>query len=151
MVDPEKSHLEQEIKAPRGREQDPDRPQDTAAGPDDFGWNNPATIGAVGQVEQLKRELVRERALKDQLKRKYFIEESDAEISQDFLEGEAEAARDFFNTEEGFEVLKKDVAKYWIEEATPGDPEKENRALHIKGYTDRRRAEEAKARGEEEE
>jgi hypothetical protein len=104
---------------------DPDRPHLSASSPDDPGFMNVATLSAVAENEQLKRELAKERALKEQLKHEHADGRSDLEISEDFLESEVQRTQEFIFSEEGEAFLKRDIAEYYAKGGERDDPERD--------------------------
>jgi hypothetical protein len=89
---------------------DPDAPHLTAKSPDDFGFFNSATLGSYSEVEVLKAELAKEKALKEAYKIDYGIEETDEEITERMVHNRAVAELDHLHTPEGFEGWKKATA-----------------------------------------
>jgi len=132
--------------------QDPDAAHLTASSPDDFGFFNPATLGSYSEVEVLKAELAKEKALKEAYKIDYGIEESDEEITERMVHNRAVAELEHLYTPEGFEGWKKATEDMLGARVEPKDPGKAAHDAYLENHEARARriAKEEKEREREE-
>jgi len=106
----------------RERPYDPDRPHLSAQTPDDQGFMNPQTLSAVAENQLLKHELAKEKGLRRQVMEDHYDSRSDEEIALNFIDREVEDTREFLNSDEGEDFLRRDITRHYAQGDAAYDP-----------------------------